>query len=97
MDSALVTCHSGAEDGGTTEMRSKLAALVALSLITAGTAASAQTPSWFTYDGASVRSGESVEGASEAGASSWILIPIVFGTLAALIIAVSVADESASP
>ena len=78
-------------------MRSKLALLAALSLITASTTASAQTSSWLSSDGGSVRSGESVEGASEAGATSLILIPIVFGVLAALIIAVSVADESASP
>lgn len=77
-------------------MRSKLSALAALSLICAGTAASAQTPQWFGA-GSAVRSGESVEDASEAGPSSLILIPIVFGTLAILIIAVSVADESASP
>lgn len=78
-------------------MRSKLALLAALSLFTASTGASAQSPSWLSSGGGSERSGESVEGASEAGASSWILIPIVLGTLAALIIAVSVADESASP
>jgi hypothetical protein len=77
-------------------MRSKLPALAALSLICAGTQASAQALRWFGAESA-VRSGESVDGASEAGASSWILIPIVLGTLAILIIAVSVADESASP
>lgn len=78
-------------------MRSKHAALASLSLMCAGSAASAQTSAWFAPESASVRAGESVDGAGEAGSSSWILIPIVLGTLAALIIAVSVADESASP
>lgn len=79
-------------------MRSKLAALAALSLITAGTAASAQTPSWFGSDSISVRGGEAVEGASEAGSSNWILIPIIFGTLAIMAIAVyGGGDDSDSP
>lgn len=69
-------------------MRSMLAALATLSLMTAGAAASAQTPSWFGADAIATRSGEAVEGASEAGASNWILIPIVFGTLAIMAIAV---------
>lgn len=78
-------------------MRSKLAALAALSLITASTAASAQTPSWFGAERISVRSGESVEGASEAGSSNWILIPIIFGTLAIMAIAVYGGGDSDSP
>ena len=76
-------------------MRSKLAAFVALSLITAGTAASAQTSPRPSADSLSVRSGESVEGAS-AAEGAWILIPIVLGTLAALIIAVTVSDNGVS-
>lgn len=74
-------------------MRSKLAALAALSLIAAGTAAPARTPQWFDTANVAARGGESVEGANEAAAGSWILLPLVFGTLAALIIAVSTADN----
>jgi hypothetical protein len=76
-------------------MHSKLAALAALSLIAAGSAASAQTPQWVNSDGATLRSGESVEGAN-AAEGAWILIPIVLGTLAALIIAVTVSDNGQS-
>jgi hypothetical protein len=75
-------------------MRSKLAALAALSLITVSSGASAQTLSQPGI-GLSERSGETVEGAN-AAEGAWILIPIVLGTLAVLIIAVSVSDNGAS-
>lgn len=75
-------------------MRSKLAALAALSLISASAGASAQALSPPAI-GLSERGGEPVEGAN-AAEGAWILIPIVLGTLAVLIIAVSVSDNGAS-
>ena len=76
-------------------MRSKLAALAALSLIAASTAAAAQTAEPLSADGVAMRSGKSVEDANAAEGAS-ILIPIVLGTLAALIIAVTVSDNGQS-
>lgn len=77
-------------------MRSKLAALAALSLITAGTGAAAQSARPLSPAGHAMRSGESVEGANAAAEGAWILIPIVLGVLAALIIAVEVSDSGQS-
>lgn len=74
-------------------MRSKLAALAALSLIAAGTGAAAQSAQPLSPTGHAMRSGESVDGANAAAEGAWILIPIVLGVLAALIIAVEVSDN----
>ena len=76
-------------------MRSKLAAFVALSMITAGTAASAQASPRPSAESLSLRSAEPIEGAN-AAEGAWILIPIVGVTLAALIIAVTVSDNGVS-
>lgn len=79
-------------------MRSKLAALSAMSLIAASTSVAAQSAQPLSSVHTAQRSGEPIEGAS-AAEGAWILIPIVLVTLAALIIAVTVSDngQSASP